>query len=126
MNRVVHFEFAVEDPDRTAKFYTEVFGWKISNWAGPVNYWLISTGPEKDAGIDGGFMLRSERDENMGKGTINTIEVPSVEEYIEKIEKSGGKAISPKMPIPGTGYLAYCKDTEGNTFGIMSNDPDVK
>ena len=24
MNRVVHFELAVEDPDRTVKFYTEV------------------------------------------------------------------------------------------------------
>jgi predicted enzyme related to lactoylglutathione lyase len=126
MNRVVHFEFDVENPDRTAKFYSEVFGWKISNWGGPVNYWLISTGPKEDAGIDGAFMLRSERGENLGKGALNTIEVPSVDEYIKKIEKSGGKTVSPKMPIPGVGYMAYCKDTEGNTFGIMHNDPDAK
>ena len=52
-------------------------------------------------------MLRNERDENLGKGIINTIEVSSVDEYIEKIEKSGGKAISPKMPIPGVVILPH-------------------
>ena len=49
MNRVVHFEFDVENPERAIKFYTEVFNWKISNWGGPINYWLISTGPKEDA-----------------------------------------------------------------------------
>lgn len=126
MNRVVHFEFTVENSDRTAKFYSETFGWKISGWGGPMNYWLISTGPKEDAGIDGGFMLRSERDENLGKGTINTIEVSSVDEYIKKIEENGGKVVSPKMPIPGVGYMALCKDTEGNTIGIMHNDSNAK
>jgi predicted enzyme related to lactoylglutathione lyase len=27
------------------------------------------------------------------------------------------------MPIPGVGWLAYCKDTEGNIFGLMQADP---
>ena len=26
------------------------------------------------------------------------------------------------MVVPGVGYLAYCWDTEGNTFGIMQPD----
>jgi predicted enzyme related to lactoylglutathione lyase len=30
------------------------------------------------------------------------------------------------MAIPGVGYLAYCQDTEGNTFGIMQADPSAK
>jgi predicted enzyme related to lactoylglutathione lyase len=29
------------------------------------------------------------------------------------------------MPIPGMGWLAYCKDTEGNIFGMMQNDPNA-
>lgn len=99
---------------------------KYQAGAGPVNYWLISTGPKEDEGIDGAFMLGSERDKNLGKGALNTIEISSVDEYIKKIEASGGKAITPKMPIPGVGYMAYCKDTEGNTFGIMQNDPNAK
>ncbi len=32
----------------------------------------------------------------------------------------------PKMPIPNVGWLAYAKDTEGNIFGMMQNDPGAK
>ena len=28
--------------------------------------------------------------------------------------------------MPGVGWMAYCKDTEGNTFGLMQPDPNVK
>jgi predicted enzyme related to lactoylglutathione lyase len=31
----------------------------------------------------------------------------------------------PKMPIPGIGWLAYVKDTEGNLVGVMENDPSA-
>ena len=30
-----------------------------------------------------------------------------------------------KMPIPGMGWLAYAKDTEGNIFGMMQPDPSA-
>jgi hypothetical protein len=30
------------------------------------------------------------------------------------------------MPIPGVGWLAYAKDTEGNIFGMMQRDPAAK
>jgi len=30
------------------------------------------------------------------------------------------------MPIPGVGWLAYAKDTEGNTFGMMQPDVNAK
>ena len=49
MNRVVHFEFDVEDPERALKFYSEVFKWKIDKW-GPANYWLIVTGSKDEPG----------------------------------------------------------------------------
>jgi len=29
MNRVIHFEIHAENPEETAKFYQEVFGWGI-------------------------------------------------------------------------------------------------
>ena len=58
--------------------------------------------------------------------TINTLDVPSVDEYTDKIVKSGGKIIAPKMPVMEVGWLAYCKDTEGNIFGIMQMDKGAK
>jgi uncharacterized protein len=30
------------------------------------------------------------------------------------------------MAIPGVGWLAYAKDTEGNIFGFMQSDPAAK
>lgn len=32
----------------------------------------------------------------------------------------------PKTAAPGVGWLAYCKDTEGNIFGLMENDPSAE
>jgi predicted enzyme related to lactoylglutathione lyase len=46
MNRPVHFEIHAEDPERAASFYSELFGWKITKWDGPVDYWLVSTGSD--------------------------------------------------------------------------------
>jgi predicted enzyme related to lactoylglutathione lyase len=37
-----------------------------------------------------------------------------------------GSISGPKMPISGIGWLAYCKDTEGNILGLMQNDPTAK
>jgi hypothetical protein len=32
----------------------------------------------------------------------------------------------PKTAIPGVGWLSYAKDTEGNIFGMIENDPKAK
>jgi len=37
----------------------------------------------------------------------------------------GAQVVLPKMPIPGVGWLVYCKDTEGNIFGMMQADPNA-
>ena len=122
MLRVTHFEISVDDPERAIKFYTDAFGWKIKKWEGPMDYWLITTGPEDQPGIDGGLMKR----EHPGVSTTNTINVPSADEFISKITEAGGKIVAPKQSIPGVGYFAYCQDTEGNTFGIMEEDTSAK
>jgi uncharacterized protein len=121
MPRVVHFETPVQDADRAGKFYSEVFGWKVSKWDGPQEYWLISTGEEGHPGIDGAFMQNCT--ESPMSGPVNTIDVPSVDEYLEKITANGGAVAMPKMAVPSVGYLAYAKDTEGTLFGIMQRDP---
>lgn len=121
MPRVVHFEFNADKPERAVKFYQEVFGWEIKKWEGPIDYWLVMTGEKEKPGIDGGIMKRMD-DET----TIITIDVPSVDEFVKKIQEAGGKVVKPKDVIPGVGYFAYCADTEGNVFGIMQEDHEAK
>jgi predicted enzyme related to lactoylglutathione lyase len=42
---------------------------------------------------------------------------------VKRIVELGGSIALAKMPIPGVGWLAYGKDTEGNIFGCMQSDP---
>src|SRR5215470_6965059 len=118
MPRVVHFELSVDDPERAIKFYTKVFGWQINKWDGPQDYWLVTTGEAGTPGIDGAIMRRMEG----GAPVVNTIDVPSVDESVAKVTANGGQLAMPKVAIPGVGYVAYCIDTEGTTFGIFESD----
>jgi len=45
---------------------------------------------------------------------------------VTAITANGGSIALPKMPIPAMGWLAYGKDTEGNIFGVMQDDPTAK
>ncbi len=49
-----------------------------------------------------------------------------MDETLKTVEKNGGKVALPKMAVPGVGWLAYCKDTDGNMFGVMQMDPSAK
>lgn len=121
MPRVIHFEIAADDPERASKFYSDVFGWQINKWDGPMPYWLVKTG-EESPGIDGGIM-------NVQKDfprVVNTIDVDDLDAFINKVTSGGGTVVVPRMAVPGIGYMAYCNDPEGNIFGMMQNDPGAK
>lgn len=122
MQRVVHFELGAQNPERAAKFYQQAFGWEVTRWTGPEEYWLVKTGPDGEAGINGGIM----RHKDGAPRTVNTIGVASVEEAAKQVERCGGKVVVPKMAIPGVGYQAYCVDTEGILFGIHEFDRSAK
>jgi predicted enzyme related to lactoylglutathione lyase len=126
MNRVIHFEIHAENPERAIAFYKDLFGWTFERW-GTQEYWVVYTGSKSEPGIDGGLLKR--------KGTIDgtaviayvcTIDVASLDETVAKALAKGGQIALPKMPIPGMGWLAYCKDCEGNVFGMMQADPSAK
>jgi len=121
MARVCHFEIPVNEPDRAAAFYRKVFGWKFSKWEGPIEYWMVNTGPDGTPGINGGMLRRGNV-----TTTTNTVTVDSVDASIAAVTKAGGKLVMPKTPIPGVGYFSYCEDTEGNLFGMMQEDRNAK
>jgi predicted enzyme related to lactoylglutathione lyase len=123
MPTIVHFDIAADDPGRAKKFYEDLFDWKMAGPPGMEGYYLIETKDLKGGeGVGGGLAKRG-----MPEQTItNYVGVSSIDEYIEKVEKLGGKVIQPKMPVPGWGYLAMCLDTENNTFGLWQDDTGAK
>jgi predicted enzyme related to lactoylglutathione lyase len=127
MPRVVHFEIHVGDPERAIIFCEKVFGWTFQKWEGAMPYWLITTGPDDQRGINGGMVpRRGEIDGQAVIAYVCTVDVESIDTSIVTVEKGGGTVVLPKMPVPGVGWLVYCKDTEGNIFGMMQADPNAK
>jgi predicted enzyme related to lactoylglutathione lyase len=117
-SRIVHFELPADDPDRAAKFYADAFGWKITKWGGPTDYWLVTTGAEGEPGIDGGIGKRQSAEDQ----TTNTIDVPDLDAAVAAVEAAGGRITNAKHAVSGVGWLAYATDTEGNPFGMMQAD----
>ena len=123
MPRVIHFEILSENPQRAIDFYSQVFAWSFRKWDGPEEYWFITTGPGDEKGINGGLVPRRDRIGGaVGTGYVCTIDVPSVDVYAGKVETAGGEVVTPKFPVPGFGWLAQARDTEGNLFSMMEAD----
>jgi predicted enzyme related to lactoylglutathione lyase len=117
-SRVVHFELPADDPDRAAKFYADAFGWQVTKWGGPTDYWLVTTGEDGEPGIDGGIGKRQSAEDQI----TNTIDVPDLDAAVAAVEAAGGRITNPKHAVKGVGWLAYATDTEGNPFGMMQSD----
>lgn len=130
MNRVIHFEIHADNTTRAAKFYGDLFGWTFEKW-GEVDYWMLSTAPKesKDMGINGGLMPRKGTAPAAGQDVgafVCTIDVANLDDMLTKVVAAGGTVHEAKMPIPGMAWLAYCKDTEGNIFGLFQEDKNAK
>lgn len=127
MQKVVHFEIPADDIERAKKFYSEIFGWKISDW--PMSDGSVYVGvrtvdvdektymPKEAGAINGGILKRSE--------IVNTpqvtVSVPSIDDCIEKIKSAGGKVLTGKHPIENIGFYAYVHDSEGNLLGLWED-----
>jgi predicted enzyme related to lactoylglutathione lyase len=129
MPRVIHFEIHADNPERGLAFYQKLFGWTFTRAPGPHEYWLVTTGPDSQPGINGGMLKRPGANPTKIEAInafIGIVDVASVDETMAKAVASGGVAAMPKFPVPGVGWLAYFKDTEGNLVGIMQMDKGAK
>jgi uncharacterized protein len=122
MGRVIHFEIHAEDTDRAEAFYTGLFGWTAERYGGPVDYRVLTTGPDGSPGINGAILQRQD-DRPGASQPVNafvcTIEVDSIEDTERAVPDAGGEQVVERMEVPGVGHLSYFKDTEGNLFGAL-------
>jgi predicted enzyme related to lactoylglutathione lyase len=122
-NRVIHFEIQADDVARAKDFYEKTFGWKIEQMmskekGGGMNYWGLTTGPEGTVGINGGMYERSAGNNKLYTYDC-TIQVEDIDKAIADVKANGGEILVEKGEIPGVGWFARAKDTEGNMLGIM-------
>jgi uncharacterized protein len=117
MARVVHFEIPVNDADRARTFYESVFGWQLAGW-GEGGYWLATTGPDEERGIDGALIDRSD----IHAAPVLVIGVESLEDSLAKAADAGADVLLGKQAIPSIGYSAYVRDPDGNVVGLFESD----
>ena len=121
MDKVVHFEIPFDDENRAQKFYKDIFGWQINKFP-EMDYFIIHTVetdpntmvPKEPGAINGGMLKRDPT----GPNPVIVIDVNSVDDYLERIEKAGGKVVMPKFSIGKFGFYARVADTEGNVIGL--------
>jgi len=120
-NRVIHFEIPIDDPGRASAFYETALGWKVAKW-GPIDYWTMTNLGEPGQGAEGALTPRTEAPE----GVLIYMGVDSIDAAMRKVEDAGGELVTEKLPVPGMGWLARFRDSEGNLIGLFETDPAAR
>lgn len=127
MSRPMHFEIHADDPERAIDFYETALGWTFKRY-GERDYWLIETGASGEPGINGGLVRRRGPAPPADgavpmTGFVCTMEVRDLDTFAHAVVNAGGAIVVARHAIPGIGWLAYARDTEGNVFGLSQPDP---
>jgi predicted enzyme related to lactoylglutathione lyase len=120
MSKIVHFEIPVDDSERASAFYREVLDWEISGF-GDEPYWLVRAGDDDEPGADGALTARGD----LHQGPIVIASVNAIDDALSRVQQAGGQVVQGKLAIPGVGWSAYVRDTEGNTIGVFETDSDA-
>lgn len=113
MAKVVHFEIPADDTARAREFWSGVFGVEWQSYDGPMEYHMFGN----DNQTGGGLMPRQEGQ----KGLTVYFAVEDIDAAREKVQQLGGSS-QEKQPVPGMGWFAHAKDTEGNDFSFWQSD----
>lgn len=95
-------------PQRAAAFHTRPFGREIQPWPAPVDYWIVTTGPE------------DRPDGHCRRDVLDLDSIPA------RVPELGGEVVLPKPAVPGVGHNACCKNTEGSIFEVFQSEPLAK
>lgn len=112
----MHFEIPADDPCGGRQFWGSLFGWKFEESRGLFEYDVARV-----SGQLGAAVTHMEP----GKRGIRTyFDTDDINLATARVQELGGVADEPR-PVPGTGWLATCQDTEGNEFGLWQDDPSA-
>ena len=107
----VHIELASADPERTRKFFEDVFAWEFE-FMPEMEYhtYVAPSGP------GGGLMKPME---SQPPGILNYLLSDDVDTDVKKIEGAGGHILEPKREIPGVGWWALFQEPTGITLALF-------
>ena len=110
--RVVHMEFPAQDLERGKKFWEGVGGWQVNDSGMPGMQYLMWQEGDQGGGI---YSMEGQ------SGTKLYLGSDDIDADLARVKELGGEA-EDKQPIPGVGWFAGCKDSEGNEFSLFQGD----
>ena len=116
--QLVHFEIQAGDIERAAGFYRDVLGFDFQPSGMPgMDYRTVRTGENQGGGL-------YESDSPKGHLTVY-FDTDDIDATVARINELGGKA-DEKQAIPGVGWYARARDTEGNAISLFQSDESVQ
>ena len=111
-------ELGTKDVAAAKKFYTEIFGWKVSEskGAGEMDYSEIEIGGRQV----GGMYQLTEQMGNIPSHWISYISVDDVDKTVEQVTAHGGKIMMPVKEIPHVGRFCVITDPTGAAIALIT------
>ncbi len=107
-----YVEFPCRDPERSKRFFAEVFGWEFTDYGD--DYTAFS-----QAGLDGGF-YRADAASQAGSGAALVVFYSdSLEETQARIRAAGGRIVRDIFGFPG-GRRFHFEEPSGNEFAVWT------
>jgi uncharacterized protein len=114
--QVVQVEIPADDTGKGREFWGSLFGWEFQAAQGPFEYHMTQISEQM-----GGAITSMEP----GKQGLRVyFDVGEINAGAARVKELGGEAEEPR-PVPGMGWFAVCKDTQGNDFGLWQHDPSA-
>lgn len=123
-NALNWFEIPAQDIARAKGFYESIFNVKMEDMPEMMGMKMSSFPAEMGNGKVSGAVVQSQMHVPSKDGAVVYLNAnPSIQNVIDRIEKSGGKVMMPKTQIsPEIGYMAFFVDTEGNKIGLHAQN----
>jgi predicted enzyme related to lactoylglutathione lyase len=112
---VTGWQIITKNPEASAKFYAEVFGWRIdANNA--LGYRVVDTCSEE--GVGGGFWPAPPQASSFVQLFIDVEDVAAA---VLAATRLGAKVIVPPQKLPDGDEMAVLQDPEGLPFGLRQS-----
>jgi len=111
-------DLSTPDPERGAKFYSDLFGWKVEKSENDASGYLhIKNGND----FIGGIPPAQHRNPQVPPHWLIYFQVADVEATATKAQQSGGKILMPAKTMEGVGTWAILADPQGAVFAIFKS-----
>jgi predicted enzyme related to lactoylglutathione lyase len=113
------FEIPALDFARARSFYEKLFGVSLTEGIAGPN--IMGVFPYDRDKASGGCIMKGPFLTPTNDGVIVYLNAgESLDEALNRVPASGGEVVFPKTPVPGIGFFAHIKDTEGNRVGLFA------